>query len=422
MFGLIATSGFPFFFGDPYLVFLFLFALLIFLKRNLKVEPVIFIYLIIISYILVGQTIYFKYISIVTTLGLYIRILIAYLIIRILNLDFINYFIRQIYTFTIISFVFYGVMLLFPPAELFLIQKIAPLFDFYFYETTTLYKSSPQIIIYCFNTGRGAFYNFIRNSGPFWEASAFSGFLILALTLNLMQGEKIFQKTNVVFIIAVITTFSTTGYIALPLLLTLHFLSNSKLRYKMFLVPLVVFLGFYFFFQLDFMENKIQQELRMLGRGDYEYQSRTRLISAMVDFEDIKEYPFFGRGRNVNTRFDYSDEILRHRNNGVTGYFVEFGIIGGLLLFLLILNSYKSIVKVGGTSKVFAYYSFFVLILIGMSQQYFVKPLFMALPFIFINYKIRGILNGSLIKANSTSQVKKTVDYVKPIQFKENAG
>lgn len=62
---------------------------------------------------------------------------------------------------------------------------------------------------------------FARNSGPFWEPGAFQGFLLLSVLFTIFCTERIkFRRAKVIlFLVTILTTGSTTGYILLMIVL-----------------------------------------------------------------------------------------------------------------------------------------------------------------------------------------------------------
>lgn len=97
---------------------------------------------------------------------------------------------------------------------------------------------------------------FSRNSGPFWEAGAFQGFIILAMLMllyGLDQGE--IKKRKTVFLllsITLLTTQSTMGYIlAIVLFLTqmshIQTLFGKISKHIRFLIPIVLLVAIVIF-------------------------------------------------------------------------------------------------------------------------------------------------------------------------------
>lgn len=109
-----------------------------------------------------------------------------------------------------------------------------------------------------------------RNCGPFWEPGAFQGFINLALALELLTTDKRDKRWKIkiaVFIVTIITTFSTGGYIALALnILFLIFSSKSlHIESKIFLVVAFVFLALGVFFATSFLYEKVSSDSGRLG-------------------------------------------------------------------------------------------------------------------------------------------------------------
>ena len=282
-----------------------------------------------------------------------------------------------------------------PGFESFLTNDIAPNFEFYDYDTS-IYQSAPQFIIFTINRGELSPDEFIRNSGPFWEPGAFSGFLIVALIFNLLIEQKIKTKKNILFILAIITTFSTTGYIAMFLLLIGFILIGRKVSTKLFATASLTAIFIFSFFNLYFLSSKIADNILYSQTSNPTYAFRTRLISAEVDIYDVINYPLSGRGRFQATRFDSKDPVLRHRNNGVTGLAAEFGVIGFIFYFFTMYKSFLAFCVNKKTKPIFALFIMAVIFTIGFSQYYFMKPFFIALSMLFILYKPQKSIKPSL--------------------------
>jgi hypothetical protein len=67
-----------------------------------------------------------------------------------------------------------------------------------------------------------------RNYGPFWEPGVFQSYLFAALFLVLFVKKDLVRFDAVLFIAAIITTFSTTGIIVLGIILAAYLISSSK--------------------------------------------------------------------------------------------------------------------------------------------------------------------------------------------------
>lgn len=87
-----------------------------------------------------------------------------------------------------------------------------------------------------------------RNMGMFWEPGAFQTFINLALLFE-MSKKKIDKKNVILYILTVLTTYSTTGYLAMALILFLPFFKKKVSIKKKFslLVVMLLIVGVCFF-------------------------------------------------------------------------------------------------------------------------------------------------------------------------------
>lgn len=109
-----------------------------------------------------------------------------------------------------------------------------------------------------------------RNCGPFWEPGAFQGFINLAITIELLSQNKRNRKWYIrmlTFIITVITTYSTGGYIVLGCNIIYFILSNKRLSNISKMILFASFLSIFltFFFKTDFLYEKINNDQGRLG-------------------------------------------------------------------------------------------------------------------------------------------------------------
>lgn len=144
---------------------------------------------------------------------------------------------------------------------------------------------------------------FARNSGPFWEPGAFQGFLIFALLLLLHTRDfaDIFKikmrMVASVFIVAILTTGSTTGYILLVLIVFsnlkafLRLYSDLSNRMKFFAAAVIVILPILIVIKSGNISDKL------FGDSFASVTSRVTRISDFIGgLELIKKNPVIGLG------------------------------------------------------------------------------------------------------------------------------
>lgn len=190
-----------------------------------------------------------------------------------------------------------------------------------------------------------------RNSGPFWEPGGFAGFLNLSLMLHLISNRFNFDRYAQLIILTLLTTFSTTGYVVLFILILFAVINRMIYQTRPALIAIRIFfllalglLFFYLFYALPIFRDKIDTQITaqqiIIGDIDFDnpnYKSLGRFGSMIVDLRSIKDKPLFGRG--------YSDTEFRNQyenynfTNGLTSFMGHFGLAG---LTWLLLSTYAS--------------------------------------------------------------------------------
>lgn len=258
-------------------------------------------------------------------LSLIILITVGFLTSHVLENRFVSVFIRLMYVMSVISLVVYGLLLLFPP--------LLPASR----EMVEALQVDPHWTRNIF------FYNFIdaeaklgesgilRNPGFVYEPGMFASLLIPALAFNTIFEGTLLNKRNNVFLLTIITTFSTAAYLALTVFMVLYFSIRTGFSLRRFIVvsaaSVVVLV---LFWQVEFIGGKIQEQRDRALYGAHSTRYMGRIGSALVDLQSIAEYPWAGRGRNVETRFDATQLFYNpgstHRVNGVTHLMASMGV------------------------------------------------------------------------------------------------
>lgn len=181
-----------------------------------------------------------------------------------------------------------------------------------------------------------------RNSGFMWEPGAFALVLVIFLIYRIIKNNYSLKNDThaYIYFIAIITTFSTSGYIALILILIPSILRTQNKIFKIILlilfaacVPII--------FQLDFISGKIDSYLEDTNAFSYGYHSETGTIefNRYMFFEyvlnEIAKFPL-GYGSNP-VLFSHYEVVAP---NGLAQLLYHWGIIG---FIFIIVSLYKSI-------------------------------------------------------------------------------
>ncbi|NJM15199.1 MAG: hypothetical protein HC896_07320 [Bacteroidales bacterium] len=378
---LVAMSGVPFFVfgGNKVMAILFMYALAVFIYRKKRIHKFMVYYLLVLALIQILQTVKFYFMPWALLWALHMRILFAYFVLSCVEEKFLKYYVNTLVVSTLISLVFYFASYV-PGFENMLNEKLAskihnPLV------TPGNYRIWPNIIVYTLNTKDGG--AILRNSGPFWEPGANAGFLVLAIIFNIMMHKTLFDRNNKILMFGLLTTMSTTGLVAMMVIVSAFTLAKAKLAVKIMVVPIMVAVFGLAYSSLDILGKKIEDKM---NTEDAQYN--TRFGSFKLDLKDALENPFVGLGVHLKTRFKgETDPVKIHRNNGVSMVMGDYGIIVFLVFFSLYYINYRRLCMYHRFNPIFALYALALTLLIGFSETYFSKPLFFTFTFIGLVYK-----------------------------------
>lgn len=366
---------------ELYLATVTLAVIIYFFKISYKEFPKTYFRLLILtSIIVVLQIFFFGKGTTYSFIGQIIFITYPYIVMRILGRKYINYFIDIVVFISLVSFIFYFPSLISDSIH----QAIGNFGSVLNIDVEHSWKQN--FIIYTWEKYNSI--GLLRNAGNFNEPGYFASYLSLALCFNMLYVKNLINIKNLILIVALITTFSTAGYLALFFILTYWLLTVSKSKYRFLILPVVLLVSYYSYTNLSFMENKIKIH--------YEYQQSGevwgRFGATLQHLREIQQYPITGRGLLKQTRFDEVEEWTAGQGpwqnlNGVTDTLVRFGVIGFIFLSIWF---YKSIKYFCITSS-FPKYSEFLIIgtcmIVLSSQNLVMTPIFWSLFYLQDLYK-----------------------------------
>lgn len=203
-----------------------------------------------------------------------------------------------------------------------------------------------------------------RNAGISWEPGRFAIMIILAIAINLSrEGIKFKSNPNIIWLLlALASTFSTTGYITAIVLYTIYLMRRFNVKnisfFIMAIVPLTCIIS-----TMDFIGEKLSNRLNIEDRIESIYTSvEYAELNAENDeyrvsldrfesiyFEalyNIPNDPLFGYGRNTTHSY-YGQNISRAfvLTGGLLAVISQLGIPLGLFMYLIMFNSSVAIAK-----------------------------------------------------------------------------
>jgi hypothetical protein len=388
IFLILGVSGIPYFYKhhqEQWLIILFTFSFLTLIKNNLlntltwKAILLIFIF---VSWELI-QLVYYGIFNLTTISGSIIRFFSFYFVILIIGSDFLLLYTRLIRLFAVISLFFYS---------LFFFPDITNIFinfaDFYVKPLFPIPSNEswlPTFIV--FNPYGFDLVPIHRNSGPFYEPGIFSIYLNVAILFNIALDGKLLFRRNAIFIIALITTFSTAGYITFFFLFTtsFYFLSRKVIVKNVLIVP-VILLFVVVYQGAEFLAPKVQQQYLIAD------VKTTRFGSALRDIEKIQDAPILGYGRRIEALYGATewDHQLMHRNNGLTNLFTRWGLILGFFFLWNYYKAFRNIATSYNLNRNFIWIALVSIMLSAFSQTIFRFSFFMGLmllQYVYTNIK-----------------------------------
>ena len=226
-----------------------------------------------------------------------------------------------------------------------------------------------------------------RNCGLFWEPGAFQAFLNLALLIELSR-EKINIRNVIVFCLTILTTLSTSGFIAAFFIFCYFFLNKHKSKRKIYLFFLLsasvaIFL---LLFKDSFIEG---QENDLFGKivhffkeADYEYvYGKNLTTSAIRYFSIIKPLEVFVHNPLTGVGYDgLRFATLQYTRGVISCTFVNWFAIYGVLFGAIMMLGYVLMSKKVDEPFFARLFIFLSLMAIIMSEDYTHNAFFYAIP------------------------------------------
>ena len=247
-------------------------------------------------------------------------------------------------------------------------------------------------ILYLFNWIHNEEHTY-RNSGCSWEPGMFASLILFAIAVNILRNKSFRLKHNnniFILFLALLSTFSTTGYVTF-LLLVLYVNFKNKLSNVILiisLIPIVIFI-----FQLDFMSQKIMDQLNLdeanenfmisadyafktMEKGEYT-SSLGRFQTIYFEFENFKEDFLIGYGLSSENSYFYNNISTNYSlPGGIMTLLSRFGLFFGLYIYYLFYRSSNKLSKDFSFKKNNLF--FITYLLSSVSYNLFISPIIMS--------------------------------------------
>ncbi len=316
--------------------------------------------------------------EIYTWLGLGAKIIFAFLVLRLNKDQFVINFLKVMQFLCIVALLGYFIQLLAPN----FLFSAGSIFDIGLKDG---FKKTASFLIFNFS-----FQHSLRNSGCMWEPGAFGAMLILCLLFsNNPQFGYPKKKMSLIFVLALITTFSTATYLICGIILVYIFMANAKnLLYKIFNLFLLLPFLLIVFINTEFLSDKIDHQIKnvdveLYKSQKYDQMHTGRFTSVVMDYPVFIQRPWLGYGidlKLINASIlykEYDEDVVR--TYGGTTMLLYFGIIGFLTYFTLIYIQFYKI----SNSVSYALFSILAVLLFLFSNPLPFSPIILSLFFLY---------------------------------------
>lgn len=219
-----------------------------------------------------------------------------------------------------------------------------------------------------------------RNSGMFWEPGAFQGYINLVPLMFFNDLKLLWQQERlscIILFLALITTYSTTGYVAFMFIIGLALIKKTgNILLKGFVVVGVVAAVIYSFNSFDFVGEKINSQYENALTIEEGEASWSRFGAAVVDSYEIERSPITGNGFMMDSRYPQLGELMAGSGNGFTGAVNMFGVV---VIFFYVLQLIR---RAPGNSLTDKFICASAVVLLLQGEFFLGYPMFWALLFI----------------------------------------
>lgn len=243
-----------------------------------------------------------------------------------------------------------------------------------------------------------------RNYGFAFEPGVFSVFLSLGIYFNLLIN-KFKIKGNfslLVMFAALITTFSTTGYLAFGAMLAYLILAEMKGIKKYTLGLIVISAMVYSFFTFDFLYDKINTAYESGKTADSELLSRShktgmayssgRFGGMLLGWKDLQNYPLIGTAGVTSLSLGRDFHTQVYIVSGIASIMSTYGLFGIIIFIFFLL---KSSFLIAGFFNSRARFAFLIIMFItSFSYSTHIQVILFAMMFISFYIKESNVVNN----------------------------
>jgi len=360
----------------PFVIGIFLLTQHIVLRRVFSVKFIALLILwvlINVSSILYFDTSFYIERLIINTINL---LFLPYLLIVQMRDKFWPYFESIVYLLTLISLPLFFANILFPG----FFNSLVSIFSVTTTPSLLVNENYWSALIYVNSTAESGI-GVTRNCGFMWEPGAFAMIIVWGIIYNWYKNGLKFNRKTLVYIIALLTTFSTAGYLAmLFLFLGFNFRRANPVNFLYAVLTLLVFT--FYLYELEFLSGKIEGYFSTFSRGSLVYNQDNLIVKGNrfqgIEYSVLRtiKYPF-GHGLS-SLEEQAGGQTVLYGTNGLGMLLEMWGVLGFIFLMFLFKNYFR-VISNGGINAISAICFFLALVIL-----FFSNPIARNLLFYFI--------------------------------------
>lgn len=238
-------------------------------------------------------------------------------------------------------------------------------------------------------TNGRVYYNFVvfnhivgvnRNCGMFWEPGAYSSFLCLAILIWIAHYDADYKndyKKIIILLIALFSTFSTTGYLCFALIILIYLSVKKRNKMEKILV-ITLIIGVIIFVLPSYYPRFIGSDSEVFGKiynfnqyrndylnGTFNSSVSIRLFSITMPFDIFLKNPILGVGHD-----NLVEMTSRFTRGSITCTFINWFAIYGILYGIIMILGYMKLAKQIQSNKVVKALLFITLLMIICTEDF----------------------------------------------------
>lgn len=240
--------------------------------------------------------------------------------------------------------------------------------------------------------------NYIRNFGVFREPGVYIIFIILAIIFEMFYFKNKETKSNkrlIVYILALLTTLSTPGYLTLVFLVIIYILKNltKSISHK----KIIMYYGFFNVCIIFLAVNNFTRDIiiETINRFSNEHSSFSiRYLSIKSNIQVWLESPIWGNGitDGVSEKFAmyFGNDFEVHNTTTIGAYLAVFGLFFVVVLLIGFLKFYVNL-----TNNRYLGICIFVIFMLPLNSQMIIYNLIIFVIFFYGISKSYSSINST---------------------------